>query len=89
MKSLGADVCELLRGADPNQAQVSVVDGFMKVLADVDSDALRTFSAANDVVAPFSAGIVVLVDRGPGLWGKPRAEGFRAEGPTTAAWDAE
>jgi hypothetical protein len=39
-----------------------------KVLADV--DVLRTFSASYDAVAPFNAGIVVLVDRGTGLRSK-------------------
>ena len=69
MKSLGEDVRELLRGAGPNQAQMSILDGFMsKVLADV--DVLRTFSASNDVVAPLNAGIVILVDRGPGFGSK-------------------
>jgi hypothetical protein len=58
MKSLG--VCELLRGADPNQTQASILDGLMsKVLAHV--DALRTFSASDGVAAPLNAGIVVLI----------------------------
>ncbi len=68
MKCLGEDVCELLRlgGADPNQTQVSILDGFMsKVLADV--DVLRTFSASDDGVAPLNAGIVVLIDRVTGV----------------------
>jgi hypothetical protein len=78
MKSLGEDVCELLRGADPNQTQMSVLDRFMsKVLADV--DVLRTFSASNDVVAPFNACIVVLIDRGPGFGSKPHIPQERSE----------
>jgi hypothetical protein len=36
-----------------------------RVLADV--DVLRTFSASDDVVASLNAGIVILVDWGPGL----------------------
>ena len=72
MKSLGEDICELLRSVDSNQAQVSILDRLVgKVLSDV--DVLGTFSASDNVVAPFNAGIVVLVDRGPGLWRKPHA----------------
>ncbi len=68
MKSLGEDhdICELPRGVDSNQAQVSILDRLVgKVLPDV--DVLGTLSASENVVAPLNAGIVVLVDRGPGL----------------------
>ncbi len=40
-----------------------------KTLADV--DVLRTFSALDDGVAPLNAGVVILVDWGPGFWSKP------------------
>ncbi len=64
MKSLGEDVCGLLRCVDQNQTQVSILDSFMgKFLANV--DVLRTFSASNDVVTPLNAGIVIIVDQGP------------------------
>ncbi len=60
MKSLGKDVCELLRGADPNQTQVSVLNRFVgEVLPDVN------ISTSNNVVAPLNASIVVFVDRCP------------------------
>jgi hypothetical protein len=94
MKSLGEDVCELLRGADLNQTQVSILDSFMsKMLADV--DVLRTFSASNGVVAPLNAGIVILVDWGPGFGSKPhiprdsRRERDRRQITSRAALDAE
>mmetsp|Transcript_41811 Transcript_41811/g.87394 ORF Transcript_41811/g.87394 Transcript_41811/m.87394 type:complete len:89 (+) Transcript_41811:129-395(+) len=72
MKSLGEDICELLRGVDSNQAQVSVLDCFMgEVLPDV--DVLGTFSASDNVVAPLNTSVVVLVDRCPGFWRKTHA----------------
>jgi hypothetical protein len=78
MKSRGEDVCELLRGADLNQAQVSILDGFMsKVLADV--HVLCTFSTSHDDVAPLNAGIVILVDRGPGFGSKTHIPQERSE----------
>jgi hypothetical protein len=37
MKSLGEDICKLLRGIDSNQTQVSILDSFMgEVRPDVD-----------------------------------------------------
>ncbi len=51
MKSLGEDICKLLRGIDSNQTQVSILDRFMdEVLPDV--DVLGTLSASDSVVAP-------------------------------------
>ena len=64
MKSLDEDVFELLRGADPNQTQMSILNRFMgEVLPDVNM--LGAFSTSNNVVAPLNASIVVLVDRCP------------------------
>ncbi len=64
MKSLGEDVCELLRSTDPNQTQVSILDRFMgEVLPYVDM--LGAFSTSNNVVAPLNSSIVVIVDRCP------------------------
>ena len=64
MKSLGEDICKLLRGVDSNQTQVSILDRFMgEVLPDV--DVLGTLSASDSVVAPLNVSIVVLVDRCP------------------------
>ena len=59
MKSLGEDVCdstELLRGADPNQTQVSILDSFIMAWAKCLQMSMcfaevRTFSASDDVVA--------------------------------------
>ncbi len=80
MKSLGEDVCELLRCADPNQTQMSILYGLMsKVVADSDVDVLRTISDPNDVVALFNAYIVVLVDQGPGLGSKTHILQERSE----------
>ncbi len=62
MKFLGEDVCELLRGADPNQTQVSILNCFVgEVLLDVNM--LGVFSTSNNVAAPLNASIVVLVGR--------------------------
>jgi hypothetical protein len=53
MKSLGEDICKLLRGIDSNQAQVSILDSFMgEVLPDV--YVLGTLSASDNVVAPLN-----------------------------------
>ena len=72
MKSLGEDICKLLRGVDSNQTQVSILDRFMgKVLPDV--DVLGTFSASDNVVAPLNTSVIVLIDWGPGLWRKTHA----------------
>ncbi len=72
MTSLGEDVCELLRGVDSNQAQVSLLDRFMgEVLPNV--NVLGTLSASDDVVTPLNASVVVLIDRGPGFWSKSHA----------------
>ncbi len=61
MKSLGEDICKLLRGIDSNQAQVSILDRFMgEVLPDV--DVLGTLSASYNVVAPLNTSVTVLVD---------------------------
>jgi hypothetical protein len=70
MKSLGEDVCKLLRGGYSNQAQVSVLDRFVGgVLSNV--RVLCTLSASDDVVTPLNASLVVLVDRGPGFGANP------------------
>ncbi len=62
MKYLGEDFCELLRGADPNQTQVSVLNRFVgEVLPDVNM--LGTFSTSNNGVATLTARTVVLLDR--------------------------
>jgi hypothetical protein len=72
MKSLGEDICKLLRGVDSNQTQVSILDRFMgEVLPDV--DVLGTLSASNNVVAPLNTSVIVLVDWGPELWRKTHA----------------
>jgi hypothetical protein len=64
IKSLDEDVFELLRGADQNQTQMSILNRFMgEVLPDVNM--LGAFSTSNNVVAPLNASIVVLVDRCP------------------------
>ncbi len=64
MKSLGEDACELLRGADPNQKQMSILNHLMgEVLPDVNM--LGAFSTSNNVIAPLNASTVVLVDRCP------------------------
>jgi hypothetical protein len=60
MKSLGQDVCELLRGVDSesNQAQVTVLVLFVgEVLPDV--HVLGTLWASDDIVTPLKTGIVV------------------------------
>ena len=70
MKSLGEDVCQLLRGVDSDQAKVTILNRLVgKVLPDV--NVLCTLTAADDVVAPFDARVVVFVDRRPFLWCKP------------------
>ncbi len=72
MKSLGEDICELLRGVHSNQAQVSILDRLMgEVLSDV--DVLGTLSASDDVVAPLKTSVIVFVDRSPRLWCKTHA----------------
>ena len=72
MKSLGEDICELLRGVDSNHTQVAILDSFMgEVLPDV--DVLGALSASNNIVTPLDASVVVLIDRGPGFWYKPHA----------------
>jgi hypothetical protein len=61
---LGEDGCELLRGADPNQTQVSILNRFVgEVLLDVKM--LGAISTSNNGVgvAPLNASIVVIVDR--------------------------
>ncbi len=64
MKSLGKDVCELLRGAVPNQTQVSILNCSVgEVLPDV--NVLGAFSTSNNFVAALNANIVVLVDKCP------------------------
>jgi hypothetical protein len=66
MKSLGEDVCELLRGVDSNQAQVSVLDRLMgEVLPNV--NVLGTLSASDDIITALNASVVVLIDRSPGF----------------------
>ena len=56
------DVSELSRRRDPEQAEMSVLNGLMrKMLADV--DALCTLSPTNVVIVPLDARSVVLVDR--------------------------
>jgi hypothetical protein len=51
MKSLGEDICKLLRGIHSNQTQVSILDRFMgEVLSDV--DVLGTLSASDNVPSP-------------------------------------
>jgi hypothetical protein len=93
MKSLGEGVCELLRGVDSNEAQVSVLDRFMgEVLPN--GNALGTLSASDDAVSPLDASLVVLVDRGPGFWRKSHApqeisEIYQYNITSTAAVDAE
>ena len=64
MKSLGEDICELLRGVDSNQAQVSILDHLVgKVLPDV--DVLGTFSASDNVVAPFTqTSFIIMSNKG-------------------------
>ena len=70
MKPLGEDVCQLLRGVDSDQTEMTVLDRLVgEVLADV--NVLRPLTAADDVVAPFDARVVVLVDRRPFLWCEP------------------
>ena len=72
MKSLGEDVCELLRSVDSNQAQVSVLDCFMgEVLPNV--NVLGALSASDDVVTQLNASVIVLIDRGPRFWRKTHA----------------
>ncbi len=69
MKSLGEDICKLIRVIDSNQTEVSILDSFMgEVLPDV--DVLGTLWASDNVVAPLSplnTSVIVLVDWGPGL----------------------
>ncbi len=67
MKPLGEDVCQLLQGVDSDRTEMTVLDRLVgEVLADV--NVLRPLTAADDVVAPFDARVVVLVDRRPFLW---------------------
>ena len=74
MKSLGEDICKLLRGVDSNQTQVSILDRFMgEVPQDSDVDVLGTLSASDNVVAPLNTRVIVLEDWGPGLWRKTHA----------------
>ncbi len=62
MESLGQDVRELARGRNPDQAHVSILDCFVgEVLADI--DVLGKFATADDIVASFNAGVVVLEHR--------------------------
>ncbi len=62
MDALGEDVRQLLRRGDPDQTLMSILDGLVReVLADV--DVLGTYPSPIDVVAPFNARGVVLVDR--------------------------
>ena len=72
MDALGEDVRELLRRRDPEQAEMSVLNGLTRMLADV--DVLGTLSPADDVVAPLDARSVVLVDRRLSCWRKPHGE---------------
>ena len=70
MKSLREDVCQLLRGVNSNQTKMTILDRLVgEVLADV--NVLRTLAAADDVVAPFDARVVVFVDRRPFLRCEP------------------
>ena len=67
MDALGEDVRELLRRRDPEQAEMSVLNGLMrKMLADV--DVLGTLSPTDDVIAPLDARSVILVDRRIFCW---------------------
>ncbi len=70
MKSLGEDVCQLLRSVNSDQTKMTILDCLVvKVLAD--ANVLRTLAAADDVVAPFDARGVVFVDRRPFLRCEP------------------
>ena len=70
VETLGEDVRQLLRGVDPDQAEMTILDRLVgEVLPDV--NVLRTLTASNNVVAPFDARIVVFVDWRPFLWCKP------------------
>ena len=70
MQPLGEDVCQLLRGVDSDQTEMTVLDRLVgEVLADV--NVLRTLAASDDVVAPFDARVVVFVDRRTFRWCKP------------------
>jgi hypothetical protein len=61
VETLGEDFSQLLRGVDPDQAEMTILDYLVgEVLADV--NVLRTLTAADDVVAPFDARDVVFVD---------------------------
>ncbi len=63
--SLGQDVRHLLcgRNLDEQPQHRTILDDFVsEVLPDV--DVLGSFPSANDVVAPFNAGGVVLIYRG-------------------------
>ena len=62
----GCRLCKLICGVHTDQADMTILDHFMReVLPDV--DVLRPFTSSDDVVAPFDAGVVVLVDRCPSL----------------------
>ncbi len=59
MKPLGEYVCQLLRGVDSDQKEMTVLDRLVgEVSADVNE--LRPLTATDDVVAPFNARVVVL-----------------------------
>ena len=57
---------------------MAVLDIFMrKMIADVDM--LRTLSSTDDIVAPFNAGIVILVYQGVAIWLEAHANEERAK----------
>ena len=64
LKALGKDVSELIRGRDPDESKVTILNRFMReVLPNVDMLASGSLSTTDDVVTPFDARVVVLVYR--------------------------
>jgi hypothetical protein len=64
LQALGEDIGKLIGGVHPDETNVAILDHLLReVLPDV--DVLCTLASPDDVVTPFDAGIVVLMNRSP------------------------